>query len=347
MGDIKIAVAGVGNCCSALVQGMEYYKNSEEKIGLLHETLGAYGINDIGFVAAFDIDKNKIGKDLSAAIFSHPNKALEYIDVGHIGVKVLMGPAPDKPQKESMTDLIKADEKPVDVVEVLKETGTDILVNLISGGSDRASRIYAESCLEAGCGFINATPSSIVNDLALASEFRKKGLPLAGDDLMSQMGATALHMGLLDFMEKRGVRTDESYQLDVGGGTESIDTLERTREIKRRIKTEAVKSVLPYSFDLVSGSADFVDFLVNGRDSFFFFKGRYFSGAEFTMDVKLSTQDAPNAGSTLLDSVRGVKIAKDRGLGGPIEAVCAYGFKRPPQHYDIVEAYKKFSEFIR
>jgi len=346
LGDIKIAIAGIGNCCSALVQGIEYYQNNSTNMGLLHPNIGKYSINDIEIVAGFDIDKNKIGKDLSIAIFSEPNKVPKYIEVKNSGVDIMMGPAPDNVQEDSMTELIKADIKPVDVTKVLVEKEADILVNLISGGSDKASRVYAEACLDAGCGLINATPSGIVNNLALASDFKKKGLPLAGDDLMSQMGATALHMGLLEFMEDRGVQVDESFQLDVGGGSESINTLEKTREIKRRIKTEVVKSVVPYNFDLISGSADFVDFLVNGRDSFFYFKGKYFTGAEFTMDVKLSTQDAPNAGSILVDTIRGLKIAKDCGLGGPIEAICAYGFKRPPKYLTLKEAYRQFHNFI-
>ena len=163
---------------------------------------------------------------------------------------------------------------------------------------------------------------------------------------MSQMGATALHMGLLEFIQKRGVRIDESYQLDIGGGSESINTLEKTRSIKRRIKTDAVKSVVPYEFDLVSGSSDFVDLLVNERDSFFYFKGRHFLGAEFRMDVKLSSFDAPNAGSILMDVIRGIKIAKDIGIGGSVEAICAYGFKHPPKRYKLLESYKLFNEFV-
>ena len=347
MRDINVAVAGVGNCCSALVQGIEYYSSKETNMGLLHDKIGQYGVEDIRFVAAFNIDKKKIGKDLSSAIFSEPNKAPKYTEVNNLGVEVMMGPAPDRLQKESMTKLVKANDDPVNLTQVLENKKADILVNLISGGSDKASRLYAEACLEAGCGFINATPSGVVNNLALTSEFKKKGLPMAGDDLMSQIGATALHMGLLEFMDERGVHIDESYQLDVGGGSESINTLEKTREIKRHIKTEAVKSVLPYNFDLVSGSADFVDFLVNGRDSFLFFKGKYFTGAEFTVDIKLSTEDAPNAGSILFDVIRGTRIAIDRGISGAVDALCAYGFKRPPKHYNLEESYRKFKEFIR
>jgi myo-inositol-1-phosphate synthase len=344
LGEIRVALAGVGNCCSALVQGIEYYKVNG-KLGLLHPCLDGYGVEEIRFVAAFDVDRNKLGLDLSEAIHAEPNKVSKFMDVGRIGVKVELGPAPDRVRGNSMSQIEKAMGEPVDVAGVLMETKADLLVNIISGGSDIASRMYAEEALKAGCGFINATPSGIVNDLSLSASYRRAGVPMAGDDLLSQMGATALHIGLLEFLHNRGVHVEESYQLDVGGGTESINTLEKTRDTKRLIKTEAVKSAVPYEFPLISGSADFVDFLVNGRDSFFWFKGTYFGGAGFSMDVKLSTEDAPNSGAVLIDSIRGLKIAMDRGIGGPVEPVCAYGFKRPPKRYKMSEAYRLFREF--
>ena len=346
MGEIRIAVAGVGNCCSALVQGVEYYKQNPETTGLLHQSLSKYKPENLKFVAAFDIDSRKVGSDLGQAIFKEPNKAPNLQEVPDLGVPVLMGPSPDIADEETMSLIKKSKEKSVNVPQVLKEKGVDVLVNMISGGSDKASRLYSEACLEAGCSFLNATPSSIVNDLTTSSKFKKAGIPLAGDDLMSQMGATVLHIGLMEFLDRRGVRVKESYQLDVGGGSESINTLEKTRETKRTIKTEAVKSAVKYDFPLVSGSADFVDFLVNGRDSYFWFKGTYFSGAPFTMDVKLSTEDSPNAGAVLIDVIRGLKIAKDRGVGGAIEPICSYGFKRPPRRFSLTESYRLFKEFV-
>jgi len=345
LGDIRVAVAGVGNCCSALLQGLEYYRVNGGKLGLLNPSVGGYGVADVRVVAAFDIDTNKIGRDLSDAIYAEPNKAPRFMEVDEQGVKVQMGPAPDEFGPDTMSKIVVSDAEPVDVAEALRDAKADILLNLISGGSDKASRLYAEAALEAGCGFLNATPLGVVNDLNIASSFRRRGLPLAGDDLMSQMGATAFHIGLLEFLDSRGVRVDESYQLDVGGGSESINTLEKSRDIKRSIKTEAVKSAVGYDFPLVSGSADFVDFLVNDRDSFFYVKGSYFGGAKFTMDVKLSTEDAPNAGAVLMDCVRGLKVAMDRGVGGAVEPVCAYGFKRPPRRASLAEAYRGFREF--
>ncbi|MBT3284464.1 inositol-3-phosphate synthase [Candidatus Bathyarchaeota archaeon] len=345
MGEIRIAIAGVGNCASSLLQGIQYYRENGNSLGLLHEKLGGYGIDDIKVVAAFDIDVDKIGKDVSKAIYAKPNKAPKINELEKTGVKVQMGPSPDIAGEITMSEIKKADEETVDITSVLKKANADVLVNLISGGSDKASRLYAEAAVKAGCGFLNATPSGIVNDLSVSSAFKKAGLPVVGDDLMSQMGATAVHIGLLEFLDKRGVKIEESYQLDVGGGGESINTLEKTKESKRIIKTEAVKKHVPYDFELVSGSADFVDFLINGRDSFFYVKGKYFGGSDFVLDMKLSTEDGPNSGAVLVDVIRGLKIAMDKGAGGPLEAVSAYGFKRPPRRYMMQEAYKQFREF--
>ena len=345
LSEIRIAIAGIGNSASSLLQGIQYYAGNGTHLGLLHEKLGKYSVGDIKIVAAFDIDKNKIGRDVSEAIYAEPNKAPKIVELKKTGVTVQMGPHPDSLNGNTMSQIELAKNDPVDIIKVLKEAKADLVLNLISGGADKASRLYAEAAKDAGCGFINATPSSIVNDITIASAYKMNGLPLAGDDLMSQMGATAVHIGLLEFLDSRGVHVDESYQLDVGGGSESINTLEKTRDIKRTIKTESVKKHIPYDFELVSGSADFVDFLVNGRDSFFFVKGSYFGGAEFTLDMKLSTEDSPNAGAILVDVIRGMMIAKDKGIGGPVEPVCGYGFKRPPRRYMMPEAYRVFKEF--
>ncbi|MBD3173397.1 L-myo-inositol-1-phosphate synthase [Candidatus Bathyarchaeota archaeon] len=345
MSEIHVAIAGIGNSASSLIQGIQYYSENDNSLGLLHKKVGEYRVDDIKVVAGFDIDKNKVGRDLSEAIYAHPNKAPKIVETEKTGIIVKMGPHPDILESNTMSEIEPAKEETANIVQVLKDSKADLLVNLISGGADKASRLYAEAALEAKCGFINATPSSIVNNIAISSSYKKTGVPLAGDDLMSQMGATSVHIGLLEFLDSRGIHVEESYQLDVGGGSESIDTLEKTREVKRTIKTEAVKKHIPYDFELVSGSADFVDFLENGRDSFFYIKGSYFSGAEFILDLKLSTQDSPNAGAILVDVIRGMKIAKEKGIGGPIEAVCSYGFKRPPRRYKMPQAYKLFEEY--
>jgi myo-inositol-1-phosphate synthase len=343
--EIRIAIAGIGNCASSLLQGIQHYSDNCVSLGLLNRKLGEYTVEDIKVVAAFDIDKNKINKDISEAIYATPNKAPKITELKKTGVTVQMGPHPDSFESSTMSQIELANEPPVDVEKVLKNAKTEIVLNLISGGADKASRVYAEASRKAGCGFINATPSGIVNDNTISSAFKKTGLPLAGDDLMSQMGATAIHIGLLEFLDSRGVHIEESYQLDVGGGSESINTLEKTRDIKRTIKTTTVKKHIPYDFQLVSGSADFVDFLVNDRDSFFYIKGSYFGGAEFTLDMKLSTEDSPNAGAILVDVIRGMMIAKNKGIGGPVEPICSYGFKRSPKRYKMTKAYGLFKEF--
>jgi len=346
LGRIRVAIAGVGNCCSALVQGVHFYQSSGEPIGLIHETIGGYADSDIEFVSAFDVDRRKVGKDLSEAIFSEPNKAPRFTEPPHLGVPVLMGPVLNGVGRFTKAMVEVADGKVVDVAGELKAKKADVLVNLISGGADEASRFYAGSALEAGCGFLNATPTEIASSAVWSERFGAAGLPLVGDDLLDQVGATVVHMGLLEFLHGRGVRIDESFQLDVGGGTESLHTLERTRELKRSIKTTAVASSVPYDFPLVSGSTDYIDFLENARDSFFWFKGRYFGGVPFTMDVRLGTVDAPNGGAVLIDVIRGIKLASDRGMGGFIIPISAYGFKMYPNRLGLSEAYKLFKDFI-
>ncbi len=347
MGKIRVAIAGVGNCCSALVQGVHYYNDNGGAVGLIHEEVGGHSISDIDFVAAFDIDRRKVGRDLSEAIFSKPNKTPKMISVPALGVAVQMGPIMDDLGDEGEGLVEPASTPAADVADVLRETKADILVNLVSGSSIDASRFYAEAALAAGCAYLNATPSPVASDPDTSEKYKKAGVPLVGDDLMDQIGATVIHIGLLEFLHERGVRIDESYQLDVGGGAESVNTLWKTRDLKRDIKTSAVSASVPYDFPLVSGSTDYVDFLENKRDSFFWFKGSYFGGAPFTMDLKLNTVDAPNAGAILLDVIRGLKIASARGLGGPILPLCAYGFKRPPERYGLAEAHRSFRDFIK
>ncbi|MBS7620248.1 inositol-3-phosphate synthase [Candidatus Bathyarchaeota archaeon] len=338
MGSIKVAVTGVGNCCSALIQGVHYYREHWDSLGLVHETVGGFKAKDIEFVAAFDIEPSKIGRDLSESIFSPLNTAPKIRELPKLDVKVTEGV-----DGESGRNIETARSN---VVNKLVESDAEILLNLISGSAHKSSRLYAEAALEADCSFLNATPAIIACDTTLVKLFEDRGLPLVGDDLLDQIGATALHMGILEFLNSRGVRIDESYQLDVGGGAESRSTFEKTRDLKRKIKTEAVSKSVSYSFPLVSGSTDYVDFMNNQRDSFFWFKGRYFSGASFTMDVKLSTIDAPNAGSILIDAIRGLKLARKRGLKGVIHPISSYGFKNAPKKCTVSKAYNEFKRFI-
>jgi myo-inositol-1-phosphate synthase len=345
LGKIRVAVAGVGNCCSSLLQGIHSYRSSNDSVGLIHESVGGYLVSDIEVVTAFDIDGRKVGRDLSEAIFAEPNKAPRVTDLHDTEVAVEMGHVLDSVESDSEELIELSDAEPVVVAAILKKRKVDVLVNLVSGSSIEASKFYARAALEASCGYLNATPSPVCADLEISKRFSEERLPLVGDDLLDQIGATVVHIGLLEFLNDRGVRIDESYQLDVGGGAESVNTLWKTRELKRGIKTSAVAQTAPYEFPLVSGSTDYVDFLGNQRDSFFWFRGKYFGGAPFTMDVRLSTEDAPNAGAVLLDVIRGLKLALDRGLGGPIGALCSYAFKKPPERLGLVEAYRHFKDY--
>jgi len=342
MGEIRVAVAGVGNCCSSLLQGVHFYGGAEAS-GLLHPELAGYRPVDIRFVAAFDIANGKVGRDLAEAILAAPNNAPRIAEVPKQKVAVRLGPAPDAAAKDALASIERAGGEPADIAETLKKAKADILVNLISGGSDKAAALYAEAALEAGAAYLNATPSAVASDPDWARRYEKAGLVLAGDDLLDQVGATVLHIGLLEFLHSRGAKIEESYQLDVGGGSESINTLEKTRDTKRLIKTEAVTGHVPYKFQLVSGSTDFVDFLGNGRDSFFWVRGRYYGNAPFTLDMKLSSLDAPNGGAVLIDAIRGMKIAKDKGLSGAVPEICAYAFKKAERR-SLAEAYRRFRE---
>jgi myo-inositol-1-phosphate synthase len=343
MGEIRVAIAGTGNLCSSLVQGTHFYAKAKEPLGLLHPELGGYKPSDIRFVTAFDISEAKVGKDLSEAIFAKPNQAPRVADVPKLKVSVKMGPAPDLTEEGALSSIKRASAEAVDVAAELRKAKADMLINMVSGGSDKASALYAKAAIDAGCAYLNTTPSSVAGDAALVKKFAAAKLPVAGDDLLDQVGATALHIGILEFLHSRGAHIDESYQLDVGGGAESISTLEKTKDTKRSIKTAAVMGHVPYKFPLVSGSTDFVDFLGNGRDSFFWVKGRYFGGVPFTMDLKLSSEDAPNGGSILLDAIRGMKVAKDGGAKGLVAPVCGYAFKRA-ERTNLATAYKAFRD---
>lgn len=349
MPSIKVALVGVGNCASALVQGLQYYRNCENAndcIGLRNLILGGYHPKDIQIVAAFDIDNRKVGRDLAEAIFTNPNNAPRMIEVPLTGVVVSKGPVLDGVGEYTKSVIQVSGLPEADVGRVLEESGAEIVVNLLPSGAVKASDWYATQSLKAGCAFVNATPAFIASNSEWARRFEEACLPLVGDDLIDQVGATTLHKTLLRLLSRHGVRITETYQLDVGGGTESLDTLERTRELKRMVKTETVKASLPYDAEVVAGSTDYVDFLQNRRDSFFWIRGLYFCGAPMQIDMRLSTVDAPNAGSVLFDVIRAVKLALNRGLKGAILPICVYAFKRPPQLLSLEIAEKMFEEFI-
>lgn len=345
----KIALIGVGNCASALVQGIQFYSTLEKEndyVGLRYPCLGGLTPKDLEIVAAFDVDERKVGKDLSEAIFAKPNNAPKVTDVPKTGVIVQKGPLLDG-VGESTRRIVQLSEAPeVDVAAVLKNCGAEIVVNLLPSGAAQASEWYAEQALAAACGFVNATPTFIASNPVWMKKFALKGLPLVGDDLVDQIGSTALHKTLLQLLSKSGAKITETYQLDVGGGTESLDTMDRTRDTKRAIKTQSVASSLPYKAEVVAGSTDYVDFLQNKRDSYFWISGVYFCNAPLRIDLKFSTVDAPNAGSVLFDVIRGMKLALNRKHNGVIEPLCAYGFKHPPKMLPLETAEEAFRRFV-
>jgi myo-inositol-1-phosphate synthase len=346
---VKVALIGVGNCASAFVQGLQYYgkrAKEEDYVGLRNPQLAGLSTRDIQVVAAFDVDQRKVGKDLAEAIFAMPNNAPKVAEVPSTGVVVHKGPLLDGVGKCTASIVQVSNAPDSNVAGILKKAGAEVVVNLLPSGAAEAARWYAEQALAAGCAFVNAAPNFVASDAAWAKRFEKAGLPLAGDDLVDQVGSTALHKTLLKLLSMNGVKITETYQLDVGGGTESLDTLDRTRDTKRAIKTQAVASSLPYKAEVVAGSTDYVDFLQNKRDSYFWISGVYFCNAPMQIDLKFSTVDAPNAGSVLFDVVRAMKLALDKKLKGAILPVCAYAFKRPPQLLPLETAEEMFKRFV-
>jgi len=345
---IKVALIGVGNCASAFLQGLSYYgktEKAEDFVGLRNPTLAGYVPNDIAVVAAFDVDDRKIGLDLSEAIYAESNNTPQISQVPKTGVIVNKGSLLDGVGESTKQMIHVSNKAEVDIVKILKESGAEIVINLLPSGAVKATEYYAKQAIAARCAFINATPNFIASDPAWEKQFKEANLPLVGDDLVDQIGSTALHKTLLKLLSGSGVKITETYQLDVGGGAESVDTLERTRDAKRTIKTEAVASALPYKTQIVAGSTDYVDFLQNKRDSYFYIDGVYFCNTPIKIDLKFQTVDAPNAGSVLLDVVRAVKVAITKKQTGAIETICAYGFKRPPKTSSIATAEEDFKRY--
>ena len=350
MGKIRVAIVGVGNCCSSLVQGARYHATSnkhQKKSAMSNILVGGYGVDDIEFVAALDVDARKVGKDLSEAIFSEPNNAPRFSDAPKTGVKVVKGEVLDGVGVFASSRVSVDDSSPVDAKKVFEQTDADLVVSFLPTGANKASEYYARSAVEAKCGFLNATPAAIASSADWQDKFEKGGVPVAGDDIMDQLGSTILHKTVLGMLVRRGIVIDESYQLDIGGGTESLNALERERaEIKRKVKSQSVMSVVPYSFPLVAGSSDYVDFMENSRTSHFWIKGKYFADIPFTIDIRLNLFDGPASSSTVIDVIRGMKIALDRGVSGPLVSLSAYGFKIPPKPTTPEEASIWMKEFI-
>jgi len=355
---IRVAIAGVGNCASSLIQGIEYYRQSEDvnPLGLMHWEMGGYLPGDIEIVAAFDIDKRKVGRPLHEAIFAPPNcTKVIWDDMPPSQVIVQMGPILDgfsehmKDYPEHKT-FVLADEKPCDVVKVLRESGAEILMNYMPVGSEKAARFYAECCLETGVSLINCMPVFIASDPNWAKRFEKRGIPIIGDDVKSQLGATVLHRTLTKLFEDRGVKLERTYQLNVGGNTDFLNMLNRNRLKSKKIsKTEAVQSQLDIPLEeenIHIGPSDYVPWQNDNKVCFIRMEGVGFAGVPLTLELRLSVEDSPNSGGVTIDAIRYCKIARERGEKGVLIPISAYTMKHPPVQMDEKEARRLIEEFL-
>jgi myo-inositol-1-phosphate synthase len=337
LAEIRVALVGVGNSASALIQGTQYYKDAKEDTtvpGLMHVKFGGYHIRDIKFVAAFEVNKNKIGKDLSEAIFTEPNCCVKFADVPNLNVKVSAAPILDGVAEHMRKPFNVYDDSGFDktqVVKVLRDVKAEVLVNYLPVGSHDAARFYAQAAIEAGCAFVNCMPEFIGSDQEWSKKFEAAGLPVAGDDIKSQVGATILHRNLVRLCLDRGVIVDETYQLNLGGDTDFLNmTVEERLKSKRISKTEAVTSLVPYHLPTRIGPSDYVAFLKNKKICYITLKGRKFGDRPITINVKLEVEDSPNSAGVVIDLVRAAKIALDRKISGALISVSAYAFKHPP-----------------
>jgi myo-inositol-1-phosphate synthase len=357
MSKINIAIAGVGNCASALLQGIEMYKQSPENtIGLISYSLGGYTPGDVNVVAAFDVDRRKVGKPLKEAVLAKPNCALLFYDqLPDYPVTVHMGPVMDGVSEhmanyDEVETFVVADQEPCDVAKVLKESKAEILINYLPVGSEKAAKFYAEACLEANVGFINAMPVFIASDEDWAERFRGKNIPIIGDDVKSQVGATIVHRTLTKLFENRGVVLDRTYQLNFGGNTDFLNMLNHSRlASKKKSKTQSVQSELKKALDknnIHIGPSDYVPWLDDNKICFIRMEGRGFGNVPLTLDVKLSVQDSPNSGGVMIDAIRCMKLALDRKIGGPLYSISAFTMKSPPIQYTDTEAKKMLEEFV-
>ncbi|WP_457554793.1 inositol-3-phosphate synthase [Candidatus Pyrohabitans sp.] len=344
MGKVRVAIIGVGNCASSLVQGVEYYKNAAEGEsipGLMHVKLGDYHIRDIEFSAAFDVDARKVGRDLSEAIFIEPNNTVKFADVPHLGVEVMRGMTHDGIGRYLSERIEKHPSATVDVAGVLEETNTDVVVNFLPVGSEFATKWYVEQALKAGCAFVNCIPVFIAREKRWQEVFEKAGVPIIGDDVKSQVGATIVHRTLANLFNARGVRLERTMQLNVGGNTDFFNMLERERlESKKISKTSAVTSMLDYDIgeeNVHIGPSDYVAWLADRKWAYIRLEGRSFGDVPLNIELKLEVWDSPNSAGVVIDAVRCAKLALDRGEAGALEAPSAYFMKSPPvQHPDDV-----------
>ncbi|MGU9978860.1 inositol-3-phosphate synthase [Phreatobacter sp. HK31-P] len=350
---IRVAIVGVGNCASALVQGLHFYRDAgrdEVVPGLMNVVVGPYHVRDVEIVAAFDIDDRKVGQDVADAILAKPNNTIQFARVPKTGVTVQRGPTLDGIGKHLIDVVIESSTKPVDVTAALKAAKAEVIISYLPVGSQQASEFYAERALEAGCGYINCVPVFIASDPDWAKRFEDKGLPIVGDDIKSQVGATIVHRVLARLYEDRGVKIDRTYQLNVGGNTDFLNMLERERlTSKKKSKTQAVSSQIdvPLPADCIHiGPSDFVPFLHDRKIAYIRLEGTGFGGVPLNMELKLEVWDSPNSAGVVIDAIRCCRIALDRKIGGPIGGPSSYFMKSPPEQFTDPEARDRTIAFI-
>lgn len=354
MGSLRVAIVGVGNCASSLVQGVEYYADADENAnvpGLMHVKFGPYHISDVEFVAAFDVDAKKVGQDLAHAITASENNTIKICDVPPTGVTVQRGHTLDGLGKYYRETIIESDDEPVDVVAALKECQADVLVCYLPVGSEAAAKYYAQCAIDAKVAFVNALPVFIAGTPEWAQKFTDAGVPIVGDDIKSQVGATITHRVLAKLFEDRGVTVDRTYQLNVGGNMDFMNMLERDRlESKKISKTQSVTSQLREEISARNvhiGPSDYVAWLDDRKWAFVRLEGRAFGDVPLSLEYKLEVWDSPNSAGIIIDAIRAAKIAKDRGIGGPILSASSYFMKSPPVQYSDSEAQQAVEDFIR
>src|SRR5713226_924642 len=354
MGSVRVAIVGVGNCASSLVQGGEYYKDADPASrvpGLMHVQFGPYHVRDIEFVAAFDVDAKKVGRDIAEAIVASENNTITICDVPPTGVMVQRRPTYDGLGEYYREIITESDEKPADVVEVLKDTRADVLISYLPVGSDEADKFYAQCAIDAGVAFVNALPVFIASDPEWAAKFTAAGVPIVGDDIKSQVGATITHRVLAKLFEDRGVELLRTYQLNFGGNMDFMNMLERTRLLSKKIsKTQSVTSQIPHEMEKAAvhiGPSDHVPWLDDRKWAYVRLEGRAFGDVPLSLEYKLEVWDSPNSAGVIIDAIRAAKIAKDRGIGGPILSAASYFMKSPPQQYGDETARDLVEQFIR
>lgn len=351
---VRVAIVGVGNCSTSLVQGVEYYKDadpSDTVPGLMHVQFGDYHIGDVEFVAAFDVDAKKVGKDLAEAIEASENNTIKICDVPTTGVKVLRGPTLDGLGKYYRETIEESTEEPVDVVQALKDAKVDVMVCYLPVGSEEAAKFYAQAAIDAGVAFVNALPVFIAGTKEWADKFTEAGVPIVGDDIKSQVGATITHRVLAKLFEDRGVELDRTFQLNVGGNMDFKNMLERDRlESKKISKTQAVTSNTSAKLadrDVHIGPSDYIQWLDDRKWAYVRLEGRNFGDIPVSIEYKLEVWDSPNSAGVIIDALRAAKIALDRGIGGPILSASSYFMKSPPEQYNDDYAKEQVEAFIR